>query len=398
MALPVLQSLVGIAKESTYGTPATATAFIPVDSAPKTTDKLKMDEDKAWRGAMGVDYGFQPGIYDTQMSLSSYVFPDTVGWALAGVLGDVVTSGGTNAGSSTTTTGATTVGATVIPVTSATGITTGTVLSVDTGANNELCTVASVASLNVTVTSALKIAHTSGAAVQPVVAPFTHGMSLYNGTNGQPKSYTVTDWYVANGRQYPGAVFNDCSFKISGDGLISYTMGIDALPSVSLGGTKPTSSFTTVTPLSGWQGAVQIGGVSSTAVLSFECNMKRKVSPIHTIAGQQGAQSVFAADLNVSGKLDVVMTDDSQLLNYLNNSQPALDVNYSIGSGANAQQFKLHMSKAAYTAATVDRSKEFVQLSITYTAVFNTTDIGASGGFSPVKATIQNAVTPGTYA
>lgn len=324
MALPVLQTLVGIAKETTYGTAVPATAFLPVSSAPKTDDKLKLDEDKAWRGSMGVDYGFQPGIYDTSLSLSSYVFPDTVGWALAGVLGDVTTTGAT--------------------------------------------------------------------------APFTHTFSLYNGTNGQPKSYTLTDWYVANGRQYPGAVFNACSFKISGDGLISYDMGVDALPSVSLANTKPTSSFTTVTPLSGWQGQVQIGGVASTAVLSFECDIKRKTTAIHSISGQQGAQSVFAADLSVSGKMDVVMTDDSQLLNYLNNSQPSLDVNYAIGAGASAQQFKLHMSKAAYTAATVDRSKEFVQLSISYTAVFNSTDIGTSGGFSPIKATLQNNVAAGTYA
>lgn len=324
MALPVLQTLVGIAKEATYGTAVAPTAFIPVASAPKTTDKLKLDEDKAWRGSMGVDYGFQPGIYDTNVSLSSYVFPDTVGWALAGVLGDVTTTGSTG--------------------------------------------------------------------------PFTHTFSLYNGTNGQPKSYTLTDWYVADGRQYPGAVFNDCSFKISGDGLISYDMALDALPSVSLANTKPTSSFTSVTPLSGWQGAVQIGGVSSVAVLSFECDIKRKTTPIHTISGQQGAQVVFAADLGVSGKLDVVMDNDAQLLNYLNNSQPSLDVNYSIGSGASLQQFKLHMTKAAYTAATVDRSKEYVQLSINYTAVFNSTDVGTSGGFSPIKVTLQNNVASGTYA
>jgi hypothetical protein len=323
MALPVLQTVVGIAKETTYGTAVAPTAFIPISGAPKTDEKLKLDADKAWRGSMGLDYGFQPGIYDTTVGYSSYVFPDTVGWALAGVLGDVATTG--------------------------------------------------------------------------VSAPYTHTFSLYNGTDGQPPSYTLTDWYVANGRQYPGARFTDASFKISGDGLISYDAAADALPSVSLANTKPTSAFTSVTPLSGWQGAIQIGGVSSVAVLSFECALKRKTTQIHTVAGQQGAQSVFAADLSVTGKMDVIMIDDSQLMNYLNNSQPSLDVNYSVGTGTAAVQFKLHMTKAAYTAATVDRSKEFVQLSISYTAVFNSTDVGASGGYSPIKATLQNALPSGTY-
>src|SRR5207302_4596444 len=107
---------------------------------------------------------------------------------------------------------------------------------------------------------------------------------------------------VANGRQYPGARFTEAQFKISGDGLISYDAAVDAWPSVSLAGAKPTASQTTVTPLSGWQGAVQIGGVTSTAVLSFECALKRKASPIHVVAGTQGPATVFSADLSVSGK------------------------------------------------------------------------------------------------
>jgi hypothetical protein len=102
--------------------------------------------------------------------------------------------------------------------------------------------------------------------------------------------------------------------------------------------------------------------------------------------------------VSASGKLTLVMEDDTQYLNYLNNSKPSLDINFSQGAGAAAVQVKLHMTKAAYTAAEISRGKDYIELSVDFDALANTTDAGASGGYSPIKVTLQNAVAASTYA
>lgn len=321
--LPTLQAILGIALEATPGTAVAPTAFIPVAQAPKPVDKVKMDEDKGWRGSMGVDYGFVSGVSNTEYSYDSYVFPDTIGWALVGVLGSDTVVGAS--------------------------------------------------------------------------APFTHTITLYNGTNGQPATYTLTDWYTANGRQYPNSVFSDVAIKLTGDGLLSYSASAVGNPSVSLAGAKPSASYTAIKPLSGFVGLVSIGGSSVTTATSIDLDFKRKVSPVNVINGVPAPISIFAADLAVSGKMTLVMPDDTQLLNYINNSQPALDINYTTGVSAALVQLKVHLSQAAYTAATIERGKDWVEVAVTFTGVFNSTDVGASGGLSPVKVTLQNAVPAAVY-
>lgn len=400
MPYPTLQTVVGLGLESTPNTTVAATNWIPVASAPKPSDKLKMDADKAWRGSAGVDYGLIAGVYNTEYSFDSYVFPDTVGFPLAGVLGDVAYTGGTNSGTPTTTTGALVAGTSnVVPVTSATGIVTGTVIAIDTAANLELATVLSVAANNVTLTQPVQLAHNSGVAVQPVTAPFTSTFSLYNGGNFQPPTYTITDWYAANGRQYGGTAFTGVSFKLNGDGLLSYSATAMAFPSASLAGAKPAASYTQVKPLTGWQGVAQIAGTSNATVLSCDVDLKRKVTAIHPIAGQQKPSNLWAADLAATGKLSLLVNDtsDTALNYYLNNTQPSLDLNWSIGSGATATQVKFHMTNAGFTVADIDRSKDYVVIDTTFTALFNATDVGLSGGYSPIKVTVQNAVAPRTY-
>jgi hypothetical protein len=46
----------------------------------------------------------------------------------------------------------------------------------------------------------------------------------------------------------------------------------------------------------------------------------------------------------------------------------------------------------------IDRSKDFVEVEIDLNAQGNTTDVGATSGYSPIKWTLQNAKTSGTYA
>jgi hypothetical protein len=56
------------------------------------------------------------------------------------------------------------------------------------------------------------------------------------------------------------------------------------------------------------------------------------------------------------------------------------------------------MSKIKYTLAEIDRSKDYVTVSVTWEGLANSTDVGVSSGYSPLKVTLQNAVTSGVYA
>lgn len=314
-------SFLGIAKEVTPGTGVAATAFIPV-SAPTGKDALTMLPDKGLRGAMVDEYDEIAGVKSSTMDFGGDVFPDTIPWVLAGLLGDIATTGAS--------------------------------------------------------------------------APYTHSISTLNTGDGQPKSYSLTDYYAVEARQYPGSKFSEFGLKFSADGMLTYTAKTVGYPSATV--TKPSTSFTAIPPLAGWVGSVAVGGASTLVVLDGELNLKRSVTVIDAVDGSQAPANIWAGPVSADGKLTVVMEDNAELLRYLNNTSTTLSVNYQQGAGASAVQVKFDLSKVKYSAAEIGRSKDYVELAITFKGLANATDIGVSGGYSPVKATIQNAVATGTYA
>ncbi|MFJ2399858.1 phage tail tube protein [Streptomyces xanthochromogenes] len=320
MPQPTFRSFLGIAKETTFGTPVAATSFIPVKSM-KPKDMQQLLDDQGMRGSMVDSYGKISGVLTSEYDFDGDVFPDTIGFPLAGVLGDVTTTGAS--------------------------------------------------------------------------APYTHAMAVLNTGTGQPPSYTLSDYYTITTRQYAGAKISEVGLKFSGDGLLTYSAKATALGSAST--SAPTPSFTAIPPLAGWVGAVTIAGSASTILIDGECTIKRPVDPIHTVDGTAAPYALWSGPVSVSGKLTLVMEDDVQLLNYLNNSQPSLDINYSQGASAALVQVKLHMTKCAFTNAEIDRGKDYIALSVDYEAVANTTDAGGSAGYSPIKVTLQNALATGTY-
>ncbi|MFI0894893.1 phage tail tube protein [Streptomyces sp. NPDC020983] len=321
MPQPTFRSFLGIAKETVFGTPVAATAFIPVKTM-SPSDKLTLLADEGMRGSMVKTYDKIAGPVSAEYGFDGDVFPDTFGWCLAGILGDVTTTGAS--------------------------------------------------------------------------APYTHVMSLLNSGTGQPPSYTLSDFYTIATRQFAGLRFSEVGIKFSGDGLLTYSAKALSLASATT--TAPTPSYTSVPPLAGWALAVTIGGTAVTFVTDGEVTLKRDVTIVNTSDGTQAPYALWAGPLEVSGKLTLVMEDDTQYLNYLNNSRPSLDINLQQGAGATGVQVKLHMSKASYSAAEIGRGKDYIELGVDFDALANTTDAGTSGGYSPIKATLQNAVATGTYA
>jgi hypothetical protein len=314
------RSVLGIAKETVFGTAVPPTAFLPVNP-PTPKDNLALLEDKGLRGSMVSMYDEIPGPASSTFDFDGDVFPDTLPWMLTGVLGDLLTTG------------------------------------------------ASV--------------------------PYSHAISVLNSGDGQTPSYTLTDFYGVAARAYAGAKFSELGVKFAGDGMLTYTAKAVALASAVA--TTPTAAYTAVPPLAGWTGVVSVGGTVLSNVIDGEVTIKRTVTVVDSVDGSQAPYKLWSGPVTADGKLTLVMEDDSQLINYLTNVKPALDINFTSGTGAALTQVKLHMSSVVYSAADIGRGKDFVELAVTFSAKANVTDVGASAGYSPIKATVQNAVLTGVY-
>jgi hypothetical protein len=233
------------------------------------------------------------------------------------------------------------------------------------------------------------------------VAPYTHTISLLNSqaTNGQPTTYTISDYYSlgsSSTRQYAGAQFASIDTKFSADALLTYSAKAMAFESVTAA--NPTPSFSALSPLPSWTGAVSLAGSPSANLAEGNVNISRAVSPIFTVDGTQNPYQLFAGPVTVDGSLLLVLESDAQLNYYLNNTQPVMAIDFTSGTGATAVQVKFNMTKCAFTVAKIERGKDYIELNVNYKAIANTTDAGASSGYSPLKVTLKNAKVSGTYA
>lgn len=226
--------------------------------------------------------------------------------------------------------------------------------------------------------------------------PNQHDFSVKNTTTGQPTAFTLYDFDVVNTRGFPMSRVSEVGFKFDGEGLLTYSAKTTGTASGVV--STPTPSFSAVNPTAVWTGLITIGGTVVQTLVNGEITIKRPVSPVQTIDSAQGPYTTFSGPVSCDGKLTFVMEDDSQLLNFINNSQPSLDINFATGSGATATQVKFHLTKAAFTTGKVNRGKDYVQVDIGFMGIANTTDATVAGtGYSPLKATIKNAKATGTY-
>jgi hypothetical protein len=231
-------------------------------------------------------------------------------------------------------------------------------------------------------------------------APYTHTISLKNsltsGADDQPISYTLTDFYAADVRSYPGCQFSDFSLKFNADGMLEYDTKSTGFASSAVA--DPTPTFSTVLPTPVWRGTVSIGGSAVSNAMNGNIDMKRNVTPVYGIASTQNPYQVFLGALEVTGKITFMMENDDQLTNFISNTQPAVVLNWAYGAGAAAVQIQATITKGAYTAAVIERGDDFVTIAIELNGQGNTTDAGSTGGFAPIKWVLQNAKASGTYA
>jgi hypothetical protein len=408
------KQFVGIAPETTQGTPVAMTAT-QLLTAFTPADKPTFLKDQAWRGSMGTDSFNQIlGTSTADISLGGPVFGDTIGFWLRNILGDCAVTGTPTGSGATTLSAAAVAGAGSISTTAT--IPAASMVQIGTGPSAEVFTTGTPTGSGPytiplsTPAGGLAFAHATAQTVVPVVAagPFTYAWSLLNSGGGQPPSHTLTHALgptaSVGARAYPGFCMSQCNLSFNAESeLFAWTGQGTSWPSVAAGA-APTANPTTVLPVASWKTKVGIGGPASGGTLvptvtDGEVDLTRELEPVFTATGVQTPYLIQRGGLTVAGKVNfAAVSDESALLYMLNNTQPQLQLLCSNGlPGTNLITVQVDCQAAAFTEAAPDASKAAVGYQDSFEALFNTVNAGGSGGQSPVKVSVTCAVAPGSF-
>lgn len=396
--MPVAPPLgfLGIAKETVKGTPVAATQFIPIRQGRTWKDELMMLDDDGMRGSMYEGpYDQIPGPLWSTYDCDGPGFADTMPWWVLGCLGEVATSASRNVADAVT--NSTTL------VTSATAAFTQADVgkpilpSADFAAGTFIQAV--ISATNITIS---KVALTAGAAKSltiGITALQWHSGTLKNTGDGQPTSFTLTDFYGLTGgtpaRQMAGCQVEEVTLKFAGDGFLEHATKLQGFGTAQVA--KPANALGAVTPHPGWEMQAAIGGAASLIVVSGELTLKRKTAPIHTADGTQAPYRIQQGGINVAGKLSLVAEDDSEYLRYLNHTLPVVNLGWVHGAGAATVATNVEMSKCNVNAGQPKHDGDYMAWDMTFQALPNAVDVGASGGVSPCRIGFQNALAAATF-
>lgn len=389
-ALPVAETTLGIALETTRGTYVAPSLWLPVMS-PKYKPDVKYMPDQTLQGSMVSTYDEIAGLRNDTHGWDSYPYLDTFPAMLRALLGssDTLTAAPTNTTlSAPAIVGAATVTATVT-------VAAGSWIVIDQGVGvggqiiQESHQVISAASDVLTLDTPLIFAHASGATITGLTQ---HQFSLLNnaGTTGnQPPSVSITDFAGDAWRGLAAAQLDSINLQGTADSLPKYT--VNWFSHLSTTPSTPTPSFSTAEAPVGWNSTFSIGGTVIPYVVSWEFDFKRNVKPIPAITGTMNYYQLFAGALDATAKITVLQDSASTWLNaYQTGATETID--FTLADIKSGFTLHLHSSRAKFTTGEIDRSKEWVEVPLELTLIPSATD-ALAGGVSPVLATCANATT-----
>lgn len=234
-------------------------------------------------------------------------------------------------------------------------------------------------------------------AVTGASAPYEHTFGLLNSGTGQPPSHTFIDSQqlttTTGARVYPGAAISELTLSGNAEGLFEVSGKATAYPSEAAGSAM-TNTPTAEQIIPAWRSTVSIAGSSAPNVSEWSISLERELMVAHTADGTQGPYTIGRGPLKVGGKLTFVALDETPLTTgLLTNQQPALVITVNNGGSTGAlREIAITCTKAAYSETTQKRDT-LLGYDVSFQAMANATDAAASGGLSPVKAVLKNAVT-----
>lgn len=321
-ALPGPLQWLGIAKEVTAGTAVTPAYYMTPKTITPKDDPKKVDID-ALVGSMTEVIQVIPTIIVGDVQTEGYFYPDTDGFPLMGILGDITETGS--------------------------------------------------------------------------AAPYTHVGSVLNSAPGQPHTYTVThSWGATSARQRAYGVWDSAELKFTANGVLSITSHITTFGSAEVTPTTPTLG--TATPIPSWVGTCTLGGTQLNTVFDGTVTIKRTVTPVEVLNGTQVPGSNYGGLVGVTGKLSfVVDAADTIQAQFLNDTQQSLVLSWTQGTAATTETLTLEMSLVDWKTYQLKVNEDYMAADVDFTAIANSTDAGASGGLSPIKVTLENAIPSGVY-
>ena len=228
--------------------------------------------------------------------------------------------------------------------------------------------------------------------------PFSTTFAIKN--NGQPKTYTLTDYDGNAATAYAGMMCSDLTITYSQDGLAAFSSSWVGLNQASA--STPTETPGTTKALPTWAAAPTINSLGTFKVIDYSCAIKRTVSAEGTLSNSQNPTIIFAGgDLDVTGTATLVY-DTSSGPTALGYSRAFTQIPFIVDlvSPASAnRELKIQTSNVTFTTAPLGRSAgRYATLAVSWQSNANATDVGASGGKGPILVTTKSATTSGTYA
>lgn len=218
-------------------------------------------------------------------------------------------------------------------------------------------------------------------------APTTTGTGTYSHTfklaSTQPPSLSINDFNGISTRQSTGVLIDEISIKFSEDKMVEVSTKGQMKPSAII--TTPTPTFGTVDPVHGVTTTFTLAGSANTNLVGATITMKREVKMLHGADGTQNPTKGVSGRLEVTGKVTFDVEDESEYLNFINQTNPALVFTFN-GATAN-NKMVVTLSKVDITKANVDRSQEWVRVDMDFRALYNVTDAG------PVSIVLSNTTT-----
>jgi hypothetical protein len=332
---PIPNIFHGVSLDVTPGTPTAMAATMGLAKPLEWNDKPTWLKDTSLRGVMTTGpFTVQQGVTLGELTFpESIAYPDIIGWVLANILGDLTVTG---------------------------------------------------------------------------TGPFTTAFSLLNTAVGQPKTNTITEYYgpttTSGARQFSGTAFSEVS--IIWDVAKKYLSwsGKAASWLSNAAAAKPTDAQSTDKGIPGWQMLMGIGGPASGGTQVLECQsgkitIKRQVKPQYAGMNSPAPYVMMRGACTVAFSNLVFITKDESIYNHMiNNDGPQLQFVWDNGlTGSNHRAIQIDTSSAAFEETKPDYGEDLLRWSTMGDFIATSTNAGASGGESPIKATLTNAIASGTY-
>jgi hypothetical protein len=207
--------------------------------------------------------------------------------------------------------------------------------------------------------------------------PATHKTALNNGTgtdNAQPPTYTGF-YFDAAGKcwQVPGMVMAELKLDTKVDELDTVDVTWHGLPATAIA--APTNTPTTSKPMPAWNSVISIGGSAVSAYSEVSLDYKRNTKPVNTINDSQSPLGIYGGGVSITGTLTAVYqgSTDSNLVDFLANTQPSLTVKWSPVGDA-THNLTLQHSVVAYDSADPQGSGDWMEIQSNIKALMNATD------------------------